>query len=225
MYHMPISDELAIKLNADRILNFLSETLSVPNEVRDLLRKAPPLQDINMLTSLLLATADEYAQDSYSRIASCGSQVELMEVIEEWLYEHTSLRASSGGIGYLVKRVPTNAIVWDAIVRAAKTGPSFPAADPHKVIDELTLALPDNQALSNLKVVAKHNPSLIFAQNILADTSSLTRVGYRVRFYEGVIPYTYPVSDVLHIFPRHRGFGYEEYIALVDAHRQKQVMS
>ena len=83
MYHMPISDELAIKLNADRILNFLSETLSVPNEVRDLLRKAPPLQDINMLTSLLLATADEYAQDSYSRIASCGSQVELMEVIEE----------------------------------------------------------------------------------------------------------------------------------------------
>ena len=35
MYHMPISDELAIKLNADRILNFLSETLSVPNEVRD----------------------------------------------------------------------------------------------------------------------------------------------------------------------------------------------
>ena len=40
MYHMPISDELAIKLNADRILNFLSETLSVPNEVRDLLRKA-----------------------------------------------------------------------------------------------------------------------------------------------------------------------------------------
>lgn len=198
---------------------------SLSAKVRDLLRKAPPLQDINMLTSLLLATADEYAQDSYSRVASCGSQVELMEVIEEWLYEHTNLRASSGGIGYLVKRVPTNAIVWDAIVRAAKTGPSFPAADPREVIDVLTLALPDNQALSNLKVVAKHNPSLIFAQNILADTSSLTRVGYRVRFYEGVIPYTYPVSDVLHIFPRHRGFGYEEYIALVDAHRQKQVMS
>ena len=225
MYHMPISDELAIKLSADRILNFLSETLSVPTEVRDLLRKAPPLQEINMLTNLLLVTDEEYAQDSYSRTASCGSQVELMEAIEEWLYEHTSFRASNGGISYLVKRVPTNAIVWDAIVQAAKTGPTFPAANPREVIDELTLALPDNQAISNLKVVAKHNPSLIFAQNILADTSSSTRVGYRVRFYEGVIPYAYPVSDVLHIFPRHRGFGYEEYIALVDAHRQKQVMS
>ncbi len=221
MYHMPISDELAIKLNADRILNFLSETLSVPDEVRDLLRKAPPLQDINMLTSLLLATADEYAQDSYSRVASCGSQVELMEVIEEWLYEHTSLRASSGGIGYLAKRVPTNAIVWDAIVRAAKTGPSFSAANPHDVLDELTLALPDNQALSNLKVVAKHTHSEIFAQNILADASSLTRVGYRVRVYDGVIPYTSPVSDVLHIFPHHRGFGYEEYFDLMRIGRNK----
>ena len=177
MYHMPISDELAIKLNADRILNFLSETLSVPDEVRDLLRKAPQLQDINMLTSLLLATADE--------------------------------------------RVPTKAIVWDAIVRAAKTGPSFPAANSRDVIDELTLALPDNQALSNLKEAAKHTPSRIFAQNILADASSLTRVGYRVRFYDGVIPYTSPAHDVLHIFPRHRGFGYEEYIDLMRIGRNK----
>ena len=226
MYHVPISDELAIKLSADRILNFLSETLSVPDEVRDLLRKNPRWQEQDTLTNLMLITADEYKQDSFNPVLSCGDLDKAAELLWEWMDDHTNIRNTYTDNSNLAKWVPTKDIVLDAIVQAAKTGPSLPAANPRDVIDELTLALPDNQAISNLKVVAKHTHSVIFAQNILADTSSLTRVGYRVRFYEGAIPYTYPVSDVLHIFPRHRGFGYEEYIAaLVDAHRQKQAVS
>ena len=219
MYHVPISDELAIKLSADRILNFLSETLSVPDEVRDLLRKNPRWQEQDTLTNLMLITADEYKKDSFNPVLSCGDLDKAAELLWEWMDDHTNIRNTYTDNS-------NKAIVLDAIVQAAKTGPSLQAANPRDVIDKLTLALPDNQAISDLKVVAKHTHAVIFTQNIIADTSSLTRVGYRVRFYEGVIPYTYPVSDVLHIFPRHRGFGYEEYIAaLVDAHRQKQAVS
>ena len=221
MYNTPINDELAIKLSANRILNFLSGSISVPDAVRDLLRKFPEFQEIGTLTNLLLVTADEYAQDSFSSVLAHNDLVTATAALQEWLYDQTNVEKYSSGLGYLAKRVPTNAIVWDAIVEAAKFGPSLPSADLRAIIDELIYLLPQNETLYYLKAAVKQNRSHIFAQRILADTSACHCVGYRVRHYETASLDSNVIADVLFIYPHQRGFGYEEYLALVDAARKQ----
>ena len=202
-----MNNETLTRLTGHRILMAIDQTLIVPKHMYDILRAVPEAQATELLTDLFMLSPDEVASQGFADVMAVAADNgdRFVKELTAWIIEKTAVKTKP----YFSVRRPTEAIVWDAITRAAKSLPGLKPAKPAAVLDYMRNKGNSLEDVGRLEAIDRESPGAVRAEWVYA-YEDLGPVGARAYGFEAAPDFNDPTIKLILIDERHRGFGYEE---------------